>query len=346
MRKVQLEAEVARLERVHAVWRDTRRNLQVERGCTEDEIRRMEGRCAQWAQAEAIVAANPREPFCVQVASGVGSEAFEAFTTRAEAGASVRRIVHAYQSAAAFQRERLRGVVARYGGLDLVVQAHTVFAADLSLALPDGTVLDAVTATTDIGIWQSVHRTVSDIPAMQKRLRGRIAEAHARMRTIDRELVRLERWDGQATYDAASSELRAINTAFAAEEQASTERDPATALPAGAGALDALAPDDVSLAELLLTLAQADRVDDAWVMPLPLIPPAPDSLALMTSAREQELHHAPHGTPSHIIAPDATATVLQPRPFEAVPAPRAATHQPRRPVVPPMEELRQLSLFP
>jgi hypothetical protein len=94
-----------------------------------------------------------------------------------------------------------------------------VFAADLSLALPDDATLDTVNASTDTGIWQSLAYTVSEISNTVQRLRGRIAEACERIATIDRELRRLEQWDGQAAYDAATSELSAINAAFAAAEE-------------------------------------------------------------------------------------------------------------------------------
>jgi hypothetical protein len=169
--------------------------------------------------------------------------------------------MHEYQSAAAFQRRRLRGVVARYRGLDLIVQAHAVFAADLSLALPDGAALDAVNASTDTGVWQSVGRIVSEIPATVRRLGERIAQAQERIATIDRELARLEVWDGQATCDAASSELSAINAVFAAaEEQASTEQGKAVAAPEGAAPpiSSTAAPEEV-LADVLLALAQEEQ---------------------------------------------------------------------------------------
>jgi hypothetical protein len=90
VRKVQLEAEVARLERVRAVWLDTRRNLQLERHFSEEEIRRLEDRRSQWERAEAIVAAHSHEPFCAEVATAMSGEIFQPITVRAEAGAAVR----------------------------------------------------------------------------------------------------------------------------------------------------------------------------------------------------------------------------------------------------------------
>jgi N12 class adenine-specific DNA methylase len=289
VRKVQLEAEVARLERVRSVWLDTRRNLQLERHFSEEEIRRIEGRRMLWEQAGALVTAHPHRIFYAEVASAISGEHFEQFENRAEAGAKVRRLVHDYQSAAAFERRRLRGVVARYCGLDLVVQAHAVFAADLSLALPDGTTLDAVNVATDTGIWQSAGHTVSDIPNLLTRLQGRIAEAYERIATIDRELVRLEHWDGQATYDAATRELSAINAAFAAaEEQADAEQGHAVST------VDAATPSssadtipDAALPGALLALARVESAGAGWGEWQAMIPPAPASLAWMAAEVER-----------------------------------------------------------
>ena len=195
-----------------------------------------------------------------------------------EAG-DIGTIVHVYQDGAAyevefvtaegvaaFQRKRLRGVVARYRGLALVVEAHAVSAADLSLALPDGTMLDSVVAATDTGVWQSVRRTVSEITATTERLRGRVADAYERIATIDRELIRLHTWDGQPTYDAAARELRAINAAFAAaEEQANAERGERAATSEAPVASSAeVRASDTPLAAKLLALVKEERVGDGW----------------------------------------------------------------------------------
>jgi hypothetical protein len=344
VRKVQLEAEVARMERVRAVWLDTRRNLQSERRFTEEEIRRVEHRCTQWAQAEAIVAEHPREPFSAQIAGGIGSEAFMAFTSRAEAGTAVRRLVHEYQSAAAFQRRRLRGVVAHYRGLKLVVQAHAVFAAELTLALSDGTALDSITATTDTGVWQSVGHTVSEIRAILERLRGRIARSQERIVTIERELARLEHWDGQAAYDAAVSELNAINAAFAAEEDA-LRPNQATASGPEASVAQPTTPSGEELVEQLLALAHEDGAEDRWSVPLTVIPPAPASLALLAAAAEQKAHHAPDSVASLFTESSPTQKESQLVPGQAASAPRGGKHRPQRPASAPVEELHQLSLF-
>ncbi|NJO82221.1 MAG: hypothetical protein HC828_05035 [Blastochloris sp.] len=275
------------------MYLDTRRNLQMERHFSEEEIRRIAGRCRQWEQAAQIINAHPHDPFHAEVRSVMGSETFQPFTSRAEAGAAVRKLAHEYQSAAAFQRQRLRGVLAHYRGLHLTVQAHAVFAADLSFALPDGTTLDTVTASTDTGIWQSVGRIVSEIPATIQRLRSRIVDTQARIATIDRELARLEQWDSQQRYDDATSELNAINAVFAAEEeQHNAEQSAAAAATPDDGHPPASdgAPAEESLADVLLALAQEERAGDAWHALLTIVPPAPTALAWMATEVERQAH--------------------------------------------------------
>jgi N12 class adenine-specific DNA methylase len=288
VRKVQLEAEVARLDRVRSVWLDTRRNLQLERHFVDEDTGRLEGRRAVWERAAVIVAAHPHEPFCTEVARNIGAKTFKAVVVRAEAGAAVQRLAHDYQRAAAFQRKRLRAVIARYRGLELVVEAHAVFAADLSLALPSGERLDAVAASTDVGVWQSVGHTVSNIEATAERLRGRIVDAQERIVAIDRELVRLAEWDGQAAYDAAVSELSAINAAFAAaaEQVNAGEVEAVATSEVPAPASEALAS-NTPLADELLALALKERVGEEWTEWATVIPPAPASLTMMAAEVER-----------------------------------------------------------
>ncbi|MEI7771618.1 MAG: hypothetical protein WCI67_16620 [Chloroflexales bacterium] len=301
------------MDRVRAVWLDTRRNLRIERGQVEDEICRAERRRGQWAQAQTLIAAHPHEPFGVAVQTTVGSERFQPFTVRAEAGVAVRTLVHDYQSTAAFERQRLRGVVARYRGLDLVVQAHATFAADLSLALPDGATLDAITATTDSGLWHSVSHLVGEIPAIHERVQVRITQAQERIATIDRELTRLELWDGQERYDTAASELRVIAAAFAAAEEQASGDHPQAEPEAGASP----SPDDATLAEILLALAQEDRTRDGCDEPPVMIPPAPASLAWMAAEIACQPRH------STLPAPIVIAT----RHREDLPAPTTRVGQ-------------------
>jgi hypothetical protein len=315
-----------------------------------------------WEQAAAITSNHSHEPFCTEVATSVGNAQFSPITNRAEAGAAVRRLMHDYQSAAALQRQRLRGVVARYRGFDLVVQAHAVFAADLTLALPGGATLDTVTAATDTGVWQSVSRILGEIPRVLERLHGRIGESHERIATIDRELVRLEAWDGQTTYDAAVSELSAINAAFAAAEEQTDTEPSATATPATEATTRPAAetpPDEASLSDLLLALAQEERAGDDWCDWATVIPPAPASLAWMAAEIErQPVHVRLHSESLGVEAPETEGVPMLTQEVGYLPAMGSGQAQfgnpasqrrplkPHAPTLPNDEvEVTQLSLF-
>jgi N12 class adenine-specific DNA methylase len=296
MRKVQLEVEVARLERVRAVWLDTRRNLLFGRQVAEEELRRLEVRHAMWLRAEAFVAAHPREPFQVEVAAGRNSEAFVTITERSEAGAAVHKLVNEYKGAAAFLRRRLQSVVARYRGLSLLVTAHELFGAELSLALPDGTAFTGVATNTDAGVWQSAGHTIGGIPETIQSLRRRCNELRERIATTDGELERLAAWDGQPTYDAALSELSALNATFAAAEEQDKAARAAASAPTGESTVAEVAAKPAStdedeiatLAKELLALTRAEGARSGWDEWTPLIPPAPASLAWMAAELERQ----------------------------------------------------------
>lgn len=231
-----------------------------------------------------------------------------------------------------------------------MVQAHTVFAADLSLALPDGATL----------IWQSVGRTISEIPNLLTRLQRRIAESHERIATIDRELARLDAWDGQAAYDAALSELGAINAVFAAaEEQISAERDGAAATEGVSLPAVEVPPEDTALADVLLALAQEERAAEGWSEWRALIPPAPASLSWMSSEVEHlVLQPLPHPEPLVAEEPEAEGRLLLAPEYERLRNPGDtriqfgdALAQRRAPkpeaarIVPSEAEVSQLPLF-
>jgi hypothetical protein len=165
-----------------------------------------------------------------------------------------------------------------------------------------------------------VGRIVSEIPASVQRLGERIAQAQERIATIERELVRLETWDGQPTYDAAVSELSAINAAFAAaEEEAAAARAPAPVQPAEeAGAAreptpvqpageaptaSAPALTEATLAEELLALARQEQAATPWELQATIIPPAPASLVWMAA----EVERLTMARPSHLEAMAAVA---------------------------------------
>jgi N12 class adenine-specific DNA methylase len=291
LRKVQLETEIARLERVRTVWRDTLVNLRMEHVHTTESRERLLQRVAAWEQAQTIAEAHPAQPFQVTLRQRGKAKVF---TDRMVAGTALRFFLdHPPEG-------QQTSVLGQYRGFDLVLRHRPAFPAELSLSLPAGATLDTIATTTDAGIWQSANRLIQTIPSVITHLQERIAAADDRLVTIAREQQRLATWDGQVAYDAAVAALAQITATLAAAEQTS---EPTTAV----------APDaDETRLEALLR-ALAEEIDDPPALPVS-IPPAPASLAWMAEEQERQQRTRPVDRPRPV-------PLLQPEPRRSAPQP-------------------------
>jgi N12 class adenine-specific DNA methylase/SAM-dependent methyltransferase len=280
LRKVQLETEIARLDRVRTVWRDTLTNLRMEHVHTTESRERLLQRVAAWEQAQTIAEAHPAQPF--QVALRRRGKA-TVFTDRTVAGTALRFFLdHPPEG-------QQTTVLGQYRGFDLVLRHHSAFPAELSLSLPAGATLDTIATTTDAGIWQSTNRLLQRIPSVIQHLQERITAADDRLVTIAREQQRLATWDGQPAYDAAVAALAQLTATLAAAEQTS---EPTTAVASDA--------DETRLETLLRDLAE--EPDDRPAPPV-TIPPAPASLAWMAEEQERQQRPQPVDRPRPVSPP-------------------------------------------
>jgi N12 class adenine-specific DNA methylase/SAM-dependent methyltransferase len=270
LRKVQLETEIARLDRVRTVWRDTLTNLRIEHLHTTESRERLLQRVAAWEQAQTIAEAHPVQPFRVTLRQRGKAKVF---TDRTVAGAALRCLLDQ-------PTERPQTtVIGQYRGFDLVLRHHPAFPAELSLCLPAGDTLDTIATTTDAGIWQSANRLIQTIPTIIQHLQERIAAADERRTTIAREQQRLATWEGQAAYDAAVAALAQITATLTAADQPS---EPTTTV--------ASDTDETRLEALLRELAE--EPDDRPADPV-ILPPAPASLACMVKEQERQQRTKP-----------------------------------------------------
>jgi N12 class adenine-specific DNA methylase len=280
LRKVQLETEITRLDRVRTVWRDTLTNLRMEHVHTTESRERLLQRVAAWQQAQTITTAHAAQPFRVTLTQRGKAKVF---TDRTVAGAALRFFLdHPPEG-------QQTTVLGQYRGFNLVLRRHPAFAPELSLHLPDGEPLDTLTTTTDVGIWQSANRLIHSIPSIIQHLQERIAAADDRLRTIAREQQRLATWDGQAAYDAAVTALAQITATLAAAEQTS---EPTTAV-----APDA---DETRLEALLRELAEEPDETRALLV---TIPPAPASLVWMAEEQKRQQRTKPLDRPRPVLLP-------------------------------------------
>lgn len=269
VKKVKLETQLSRLERIRAVQKSSMNEFGWKRQSIERDIADLYDRRAVVEAACAILAAHPRteDTFEARVATQLASEMFTLFTQRKEAGHAVRVIADMYQQASLMMRDTLKRVVGRYRGLDIAVWVQPKGEVQLTLTLPHGR--NAVTgfgATTDLGVFQSADQQLARVRVAT--IDDRIAERTADIAAIDDEVARLQVWDQQAQYDDLQEQLRLIN----AELSMNKDADPTTAPAANTdgASLDAIAQ--------LLTLDV--ETEDDWAHPVS-IPLAFEAMTLM-----------------------------------------------------------------
>jgi hypothetical protein len=164
VRKVQLEAELARMERVRAVWMETQIGLVRERTRAEAEIAGLVQRRAIFEQAERIAAAHSARSFITGVRISVMEQSFTPFDKRAEAGTALRDILAEYEAAATFSRERVEAVVGHYRGFTIHVRVSPGWGAEVRLCLPDGEALDRLNFQSEAGIFASADNVIRALP--------------------------------------------------------------------------------------------------------------------------------------------------------------------------------------
>ncbi len=142
-RRVQLEAEVARMERVRGVWRDTLAGLRAERAGAEGRAASREARRGVGRQAQIIADASAGARFSADIDVGSRGER-RTFATRPDVGAALQEVVARHRAGAALARRGNQATVGSHRGFCLAVRAHPVFAPDLLLTMPDGAVLEGL----------------------------------------------------------------------------------------------------------------------------------------------------------------------------------------------------------
>ncbi|NCC34207.1 MAG: hypothetical protein EOM24_19685, partial [Chloroflexia bacterium] len=132
-RKVQLEIELARLERIRRVWYDTQYQLQCDQASLDATIAADQRRLTHWQQADAARDAHPSKPFRAKVRTAVDASTLQTFTRRDEAADALTRLLSTQTRAVVRQQQTHQIVVAHYRGVQVVAQLHPVFGVSMSV---------------------------------------------------------------------------------------------------------------------------------------------------------------------------------------------------------------------
>jgi superfamily II DNA/RNA helicase len=345
VKKVKLETELSRLERIRSVQKSSINEFGWKRRSLERDTADLHTRRTVVEAACTILAAHPRsdDAWEAHVATQLGSDTFTPFTQRKEAGQAIRTITDGYHHAALMMRDNLKHVVGRYRGLDIMLWAHRQGETQLSFTLPDNQqFITGFGATTELGVFQSADYQLGRVHVAT--VDDRIADRVADMAAIDDEVARLQVWDQQHQYDDMQEELRLLNAELSMTKDAAPASDPAAedATAALAGIADLLSMDaetevdwaspiSIPLAFEAMTFmhaevqAQAERVATPAAMAVGKTTPPQLGAALRL------LDHTPAAVPS--VQLPTTASTRAPAPavtpvWNEVPVTSKKTKQP------------------
>jgi hypothetical protein len=222
--KVKLDAELARLERIRAVWISSMVALRQEQQHIGNDIGRAQLRAAFLEQAHIVYQAHVDAAFSVNLLRKIGKIATaQDYTKREDAGAMVRTLIDRVKLAALQERARVAATIGSYRGFTLRVNALPIKDADAPLTLHFASpnhgehAISAyeVAARTDAGVFASadalLRRMSSDIRAAHER----VAELERRRETIDTLLD--QPWDQASRYRRTVEDLNRINAELAKE---------------------------------------------------------------------------------------------------------------------------------
>lgn len=331
LRKVALELELSRMERVRAVHERTRFDLMRQRDWLLRGQEQDRERAAREGRAQAAL--TDSTPFRVELCRSLADTRPRVITNRVDADAAIWQLVTEAKAARAPKQVSAQRI-GSYRGLELWLDPSTLGGLALWLAHA-GTYICSLTVGPEVSAFRSadaqIRATGERIAKLEQQQADRVREIAA----IDDEVARLTAWEGQAAYDAAVAELTAINVQFAELEETSTA---ASAAPTTPAADAAAAGDTTTWYAEVCRLARLHAHDGTLDKRPVILPPATESLALMA---ELLLQQAPPITIVPVPLPPTAAEQLaaqfvdQPDPVAVIAVtPRSRTTQMTLPTTP------------
>lgn len=283
LRKVALELELSRMERVRAVHERTQYDLRRQRQWLLHK--QAEDRQVIDHLRAALAAITESTSFRVELCRSLRDERQRTMTKRADADTAIRALLTEADRTTRAQQATLTQRIGSYRGTEIWLKTDAFVGVGLWLAF-NGTHVSRLATGPERSVFRSADAQLREIDDRIRKLEQEQATRTQEVAAVDAELARLAEWGGQAAYDAAAAELTAINVQFAevdAVESASGSA-PATDAPAGA----APAPEEGSWGAEVHRLAVLGADDGTLDESLVILPPATESLAFMAEAIAQQ----------------------------------------------------------
>jgi N12 class adenine-specific DNA methylase len=216
--KVKLDAELARLERIRAVWISSMVSLRQEQQHIGSDIDRARQRAAFLEEAQIVYQAHADAPFSASLVRKIGDiDTAQDYTKREDAGTMVRKLIDRIKLAALQQRSRVTATIGTYRGFSLRVHALPHPDADAPLTLhftspghgEHAISAYEVAARTDAGVFASADATLRRLSDDIRAARARVSELERRRESIDAQLE--QPWDQAARYRRTVEDLNRVN---------------------------------------------------------------------------------------------------------------------------------------
>jgi hypothetical protein len=216
MRKVQLDAELVKLESLRSSHRDTQARMRRKLQDIAWGRERVAARHALLVAAQAPVAQHAEKEFTAAIVKGAMTTEAVAYTKREAAGKALRSIAAEVMTQAELSGQKLTRTIGAYSGLLLCAQAHPRSAfPEVFLALEQGDTVEPIYGNpikieTDIGVFASVDSQIRGIPEAIGRIDADSAAKDQEEAQIHAALA--QPWDQAERYAALEAELHALNT--------------------------------------------------------------------------------------------------------------------------------------
>jgi hypothetical protein len=291
IRKVQLDAELVKLESLRSSHRDTQARMRRKLQDIAWSRERMAERRALLVAAQAVVAPFADADFTAAIVKGAMTNEAVAYSKRDAAGKALNAIALEVAAQAQAANERITRTVGSYQGLLIRAQASPISAvAEVFLAIEQDGQVEAITGNpiklgNDQGVFASIDWQIRDIPEWTQR----IDQEGAR---YDQEEAQIKvaltlPWDQAERYTALENELAALNAELSKVNEDSADQ-----------ATDSAAQDAKRVAQIAdtitLEVVETSDVEAAALevaAALPQLPPAalpePSDMAAMEAAMAQ-----------------------------------------------------------
>lgn len=223
-KKVQLEVEQKRLERLHGAWKDNKIGFNRERRYIENDILYLEKENRQLSEPVEETQKFKDKSFAIAIVDALGTDNAHVYTDRTKAAEKLYALYSNLSAEAKAANNDISATIANYEGFPLVAFGYFTSSAItiiIRYQLKDGTWIRISDVDPNgIGIFTSLDNRIDGIEETIARNKKRIVDLIKR----GEQLTEITKpWDLQSQYDNILKEVTKINIVLANNEESASK---------------------------------------------------------------------------------------------------------------------------